>query len=220
MRNKKHILLTALTITFLSCFTYVISQTKPATEPKITQDTVKTARPNLIAIPTDSVFTDKGLKLKPYKKNAHASYYADRFNGKKSAKTFLTALGSRTGVSKDIFVKEELPFEINAGISKKLADAPLQFSLTLQQLQRFNLLGSDTSFIISESGKQFSTIEKMMSHVVLGAQLAVNENIHCNLGYNVLRRQSLNGYNITNGLNGVTFGVAVLMQKLHINYAT
>ena len=117
-------------------------------------------------------------------------------------------------------VKEELPFEINAGISKKLAEAPLQFSLTLQQLQRFNLLGSDTSFMVSEFGKKYSTFDKMMSHVVLGAQLTVNENIHCNLGYNVLRRQSLNGYNITNGLNGVTFGVAVLMQKLHINYAT
>jgi hypothetical protein len=117
-------------------------------------------------------------------------------------------------------VKEELPFEINAGISKKLAEAPLQFSLTLQQLQRFNLLGSDISFIISEFGKKYSTFDKMMSHVVLGAQLTVNENIHCNLGYNVLRRQSLNGYNITNGLNGVTFGVAVLMQKLHFNYAT
>jgi hypothetical protein len=117
-------------------------------------------------------------------------------------------------------VKEELPFEINAGISKKLADAPLQFSLTLQQLQRFNLLGSDTVFIVSESGEKFSTFQKMMSHVVLGVQLTINENINCNLGYNVLRRQSLNGYNITNGLNGVTFGVAVIMQKLHINYAT
>jgi len=117
-------------------------------------------------------------------------------------------------------VKEELPFEINAGISKKLADAPIQFSLTLQQLQRFNLLGSDTSFIVSEFGKNYSTFDKMMSHVVLGAQLTLAENINCNLGYNVLRRQSLNGYNITNGLNGVTFGVGVIMQKLHINYAT
>jgi hypothetical protein len=117
-------------------------------------------------------------------------------------------------------VKEELPFEINAGISKKLAEAPLQFSLTLQQLQRFNLLGSDTSFMVSEFGKKYSTFDKMMSHVVLGAQLTLNENINCNVGYNVLRRQSLNGYNITNGLNGVTFGVAVLMQKLHFNYAT
>jgi hypothetical protein len=117
-------------------------------------------------------------------------------------------------------VKEELPFEINAGVSKKLADAPLQFSLTLQQLQRFNLLGSDTSFMVSESGKKYSTFDKLMSHVVLGAQLTLNENINCNLGYNLLRRQSLNGYNITNGLNGVTFGVGVMMQKLHINYAT
>jgi hypothetical protein len=117
-------------------------------------------------------------------------------------------------------VKEELPFEINAGISKKLAEAPLQFSLTLQQLQRFNLLGSDTSFIISEFGKKYSTFDKMMSHVVLGAQLTLSDNINCNLGYNLLRRQSLNGYNITNGLNGVTFGVGVLMDKLHINYAT
>ncbi|BFM42720.1 septal ring lytic transglycosylase RlpA family protein [Flavobacterium sp. CFS9] len=104
MRNKKHILLTALTITFLSCFSYVISQTKPATEPKITQDTVKTARPNLIAIPTDSVFTDKGLKLKPYKKNAHASYYADRFNGKK------TANGSRFSNSAYTAAHKKLPF--------------------------------------------------------------------------------------------------------------
>jgi hypothetical protein len=117
-------------------------------------------------------------------------------------------------------VKEELPFDITAGISKKLAEAPVQFSLTLQQLQRFNLLGTDTGFIVAESGKTFSGFDKMMSHVVLGVQLTVNENIHCNLGYNVLRRQSLNGYNITNGLNGVTFGLGVLLDKLHINYAT
>ena len=75
-------------------------------------------------------------------------------------------------------VKEELPFEINAGVSKKLADAPIQFSLTLQQLQRFNLLGSDSDFILSEFGKKYSTFDKIMSHVVLGAQLTLNENIN------------------------------------------
>jgi rare lipoprotein A len=104
MRNKKNIILTTLTITFLSCFTYVISQTKPAIEPRAAQDTVKSNRPNLIAIPTDSVFTDKGLKLKPYKKNAHASYYADRFNGKK------TANGSRFSNSAYTAAHKKLPF--------------------------------------------------------------------------------------------------------------
>lgn len=104
MRSKKNIIVTALTFTFLSCFTYVISQTKPVTESKPTQDTVKTIKPNLIAIPIDSIFTDKGLKLKLYKKTAHASYYADRFNGKK------TADGSRFNNSKFTAAHKKLPF--------------------------------------------------------------------------------------------------------------
>ncbi|MGN7811398.1 septal ring lytic transglycosylase RlpA family protein [Flavobacterium sp. 22076] len=105
MMSKKNILLSTLTITFLSCFTYVISQTKPVIEPKNPpQDTVKNIRPNIIALPTDSVFTDKGLKLKAYKKNAHASYYADRFNGRK------TADGSRFNNNKYTAAHKKLPF--------------------------------------------------------------------------------------------------------------
>ncbi|QSW87106.1 septal ring lytic transglycosylase RlpA family protein [Flavobacterium endoglycinae] len=103
MRNK-NILLASFTLLFICCFSYVISQTKPTTEPKIIQDTVKNVKPNLIALPTDSVFTDKGLKLKPYKKNAHASYYADRFNGRK------TADGSRFNNNKYTAAHKRLPF--------------------------------------------------------------------------------------------------------------
>ncbi|MCD9576056.1 septal ring lytic transglycosylase RlpA family protein [Flavobacterium soyae] len=102
--SKKNFILTAFAITFLSCFTYVISQTKPVIEPKTPQDTVKNARPNIIAIPTDSVFTDNGLKLKLYKKTAHASYYADRFNGRK------TADGSRFNNNKYTAAHKKLPF--------------------------------------------------------------------------------------------------------------
>ncbi|OIV43536.1 septal ring lytic transglycosylase RlpA family protein [Flavobacterium johnsoniae] len=102
--SKKNIILTTFAITFLSCFTYVISQTKPVIEPKTTQDTVKNIKPNIIALPTDSVFTDKGLKLKTYKKNAHASYYADRFNGRK------TADGSRFNNNKYTAAHKKLPF--------------------------------------------------------------------------------------------------------------
>ena len=105
MRIKSNILTNLLTLIFLSCFTYATSQNKPTAEPpKIIQDTVKNVKPNIIAIPTDSIFTDKGLKLKPYKKNAHASYYADRFNGKK------TADGSRFNNSKYTAAHKKLPF--------------------------------------------------------------------------------------------------------------
>ena len=104
MRIKKNILLSAFTITFLSCVTYVMSQQVRPTEPKITQDTIKNNKTGQIALPIDSVFTDNGLKLKPYKKNAHASYYADKFTGRK------TADGSRFDNNKYTAAHKKLPF--------------------------------------------------------------------------------------------------------------
>lgn len=103
MRNKKNILFATIALTLISGFTYMISQTKPTTEPKIIQDTVKNVKPLIVPLP-DSVFTDKGLKLRPYKKNAHASYYADRFNGKR------TANGSRFNNNNYTAAHKKLPF--------------------------------------------------------------------------------------------------------------
>lgn len=103
MRNKTNILFATIALTLISGFTYMISQTKPTTEPKIIQDTVKNVKPLIVTLP-DSVFTDKGLKLRPYKKNAHASYYADRFNGKR------TANGSRFNNNNYTAAHKKLPF--------------------------------------------------------------------------------------------------------------
>ena len=105
MRIKKTILLGAFTITFLSCYTYVMSQQTKPTEPKIIQDSLKTDKTKgQVLAANDSIFIDKNLKLKPYKKSAHASYYADRFNGKK------TADGSRFNNNKYTAAHKKLPF--------------------------------------------------------------------------------------------------------------
>ncbi|KUJ61515.1 hypothetical protein AR687_12600 [Flavobacteriaceae bacterium CRH] len=104
MRIKKNITFALFAITFLSCLTPVISQNKQAVEtPKIIQDTVKIGKLSLPAV-SDSIFTDNGLKLKPYKKNAHASYYADKFTGRK------TANGSRFDNNKYTAAHKKLPF--------------------------------------------------------------------------------------------------------------
>ena len=105
MTNKKTIIHSILTILFLSCsFTYVMSQAK-AVEPKIIQDTLKTAK-TVTSLPTenDSIFMDKDLKLKLYKKSAHASYYHDMFNGRK------TASGSRFSNNEYTAAHKKLPF--------------------------------------------------------------------------------------------------------------
>lgn len=108
MSNKTSIFISILIITFLSCgFSYITSQNKP-TEPKIILDTLKNSKNKTVASPVnkenDSITIDKNSKLKLYKKTAHASYYADRFNGRK------TANGSRFSNNKYTAAHKKLPF--------------------------------------------------------------------------------------------------------------
>lgn len=108
MSNKTSIILSILVITFLSCgFSYINSQTKPA-DSKVIQDTLKNQKNKTVASPTntekDSITIDKNSKLKIYKKSAHASYYSDRFNGRK------TANGSRFNNNKYTAAHKKLPF--------------------------------------------------------------------------------------------------------------
>lgn len=106
MTTKKTIILSSITMLFLSCsFTYLMSQAKPIEPKMIVQDTLKTLKTKS-STPTqnDSIFTSEGLKLRPYKKNAHASYYADKFTGRK------TADGSRFDNNKYTAAHKRLPF--------------------------------------------------------------------------------------------------------------
>ena len=64
------------------------SQTKPKSKLTVLKDTISinkttSLQPNIIF--NDSVIRINKTKLKPYKTNVHASYYADKFNGKKTA---------------------------------------------------------------------------------------------------------------------------------------
>ena len=79
-----------------------MSQSKPV-EAKVSQDTLKTDKLKMVPL-NDSVFSVEGLKLKVYKKSAHASYYHDRFNGKK------TASGGRFNNNKYTAAHKKLPF--------------------------------------------------------------------------------------------------------------
>ncbi|KIC02450.1 septal ring lytic transglycosylase RlpA family protein [Flavobacterium sp. AJR] len=108
MSNKTTTILSILIITFLSCgFSYLNSQTKPVVS-KVIQDSLKNQKNKTVASPTntenDSITIDKNSRLKLYKKSAHASYYSDRFNGRK------TANGSRFYNNKYTAAHKKLPF--------------------------------------------------------------------------------------------------------------
>ena len=116
--------------------------------------------------------------------------------------------------------QEGLPFDLQAGITKKLAKAPLAFSVTLQQAHRFDLFYNDTLFN-RETGIIASPSfgNKMVQHFVVAAHLFVGKNLEATVGYNPLRRSDLSLGTAGNGLAGFSAGVAARFQKLHVSFA-
>ena len=118
----------------------------------------------------------------------------------------------------------DLPFDLQLGISKRLAHAPLQFSLTVNQLHQFDTRYNDTLFNAETGLEQDSKgkkyiFDKFFRHVTLAVQLFVGDKIEVTAGYNYLRRKELNITNAGNGLNGFSMGVGVLFKKIQIRYA-
>jgi hypothetical protein len=137
------------------------------------------------------------------------------------ASVLIKNLGTQLSTYAPSQQKEELPFDIQAGVSKRLEYAPLQFSLTAHNLHRFNIFYSDTTFNAAEGDlRSTTTLQKMVVHLILSAQIYLSEKVELSVGYNFLRRQDLNIFNASSGLNGVTAGVGFLHKKIHIRYAT
>ncbi len=114
----------------------------------------------------------------------------------------------------------DLPFDIQLGITKKLKNAPLQFSLTAQQMHRFDILYNDSLFNRDNGQAQkSSTAAKLARHLVFGVQVFPSKNLEVSVGYNVLRRAEMNMTALANGLNGFSFGGGFHFKKIAFRYA-
>jgi hypothetical protein len=117
----------------------------------------------------------------------------------------------------------DLPFDLQLGISKRLANAPVQFSATVVQAHRFNTRYSDPVFneengMVEDNGKKY-IFDKIFRHIILATQVYVGDKVELSAGYNYLRRKELSIGNAGNGLNGFSIGAGVLLKKIQIRYA-
>jgi hypothetical protein len=119
---------------------------------------------------------------------------------------------------------EDLPFDLVAGVTQRLAHAPFGFSITADHLHQFDIRYNDTLFNSAgqpESGNsngQF-TFDKLFRHIVIATQVYVGDHLEFTVGYNHLRRQELNIGQAGNGLNGFSLEAGALFSKLQIRYA-
>ena len=117
---------------------------------------------------------------------------------------------------------EKLPFEIQAGISQRLAHAPFRLSLTLRHLEKFDLTYQYNDTVSAGNNTKLSSdfMENIMRHVILGAELIPHKNFYFSAGYNYQRRKELQvdskvstvgfswGFGINTSLLNIEFGRA------------
>jgi hypothetical protein len=123
--------------------------------------------------------------------------------------------------------RENLPFEIQAGLSQKLLHAPFRFSLTLQHLQKWDLTyesSIDKSNVYNPlngekvTNNKFEEFgDKIMRHAILGMEFMPGENFYVSLGYNYQRRQELKTP-VNTGMVGFSYGFGLKVNKYRFSY--
>lgn len=122
---------------------------------------------------------------------------------------------------------EPLPFDLQAGISKRLEHTPFLFSLVLHDLHRWDIRYDDPnevdeSAILIDTTQQVDEKsyigDKIFLHTVIGAEIFFGKAFRVNLAYNHQRRQEL-AFQDRKGLAGFSFGADLTINRFTASYA-
>jgi hypothetical protein len=114
---------------------------------------------------------------------------------------------------------QKLPFEIQAGVSHRLAYAPFRLSLTIRHLEKFDLthdyIPDNSSGTSDPEEPEF--FENLMRHVILGAELIPHKNFYFCGGYNYQRRKELQVDSKVSTV-GLSWGFGINTSILNIEF--
>ena len=124
-------------------------------------------------------------------------------------------------------VIEPMPFEVQAGITKKPKHAPFRMSFIFKHLEKWDLTYIDPANppvtedpITGEPVKEKKLAkftDKLMRHIHISTEMILSKNFHIRLAYNYQRRQELQT-ETKPGLVGVSFGFGFKIKRFQISY--
>ena len=125
--------------------------------------------------------------------------------------------------------KEPLPFEVQAGISKKLSHMPFRVSIDAIQLQNWNLSYNDSTIATNQNEaltdeqkaerNKTSMLNETFRHIVLGGEFAPSKSFMLRFGFNFKRRSEL-ALDNKPGLVGFSWGLGFRIKKFHVSYGS
>jgi hypothetical protein len=104
----------------------------------------------------------------------------------------------------------KIPFDMQIGATFKPEHMPLRFSLTA-----YNLASSGDDYDDPDTEiDDLNSLDKIMSHVVIGTEILFHRNVNVLLAYNFLKGQELNTEN--SGGKGISIGAAINIKAFEI----
>ena len=121
-------------------------------------------------------------------------------------------------------MRENLPLDIQVGITKELKYAPLRFNLVADNLQKWDIRPEEeaepevdpiTGEVIEEDGFTFG--DQLMRHITVGAEILISSNLQARFGYNYRRRQEMK-LEERPGTAGFSWGFGFRIKRLQFSY--
>ncbi|MDO4726141.1 MAG: type IX secretion system protein PorQ [Porphyromonadaceae bacterium] len=116
--------------------------------------------------------------------------------------------------------REPIPVNILFGVSKKLKQAPLKFSFTLHNLQRFNLNYERTSATDKEYKQVYEIkwYDMMFRHAIVGVEIVPSNNFYLSVAYNYRRNAEMNIPSFRS-IAGFSFGAGIKVKDFRVAFA-
>lgn len=125
---------------------------------------------------------------------------------------------------------EGVPFDIQLGVSTRLAHAPFRISIVMHSLNHPKLtyknenevepsnteITDDVSYTTDNFNDSF--LENVMRHMIFGVEFVPGKNFFVRGGFNYQRRQELK-LSSKPGMVGFSWGFGFRIKKLHLSYA-
>ncbi len=119
--------------------------------------------------------------------------------------------------------KENLPFQLDLGVSKSLDHLPFRFVLGYKNLQNFDLTYQNefSTTLLNEDGIEESTDNnfgsKLFRHFDVGGELTLGKRLDIRFGYNAQRRSELK-LTSNSRLVGFSWGLGLKISHFYLNY--
>ncbi|HSO89333.1 MAG TPA: type IX secretion system protein PorQ [Draconibacterium sp.] len=116
---------------------------------------------------------------------------------------------------------EKIPFNLQAGVTRRLKHAPINLALNMQYLNHWDLgtpdpEKSDEELDFFEREEGFG--KQIMRHLVFGFEILPSENFIIRAGYNYQRRQELK-FNERASMVGLSAGFGLKIKRFRLDYA-